>query len=356
VYFQNNDANMSWGSLEGYNANSHIQLNYVLIAGGGATSVGTRNATIEMHGTSNTALPDPVLKVNAVRITDMQGTGIYLDNAAFTTDSENLWIIFCPDYAMAMSAMALGSIPTYTGTSNVHDEALVVGNANIFADMTIHSRLPAHFHTAGVRVAGGPPSFAPTVTLTLDAGVVLRFENVSGSPTMMTFGTNGQAQDQNGVLIANGTPADPVVFTSGVDSPTVASDYWAGIWLLTSNGSLLQNVVFEFAGGDANVGPVNCGPFDPSINQQARHTAPLLVGDGTDQQYIPPANLITGSIFRFNIGNFAIDSVWENPTRVFGPSLHNDNNFISQGQFCPQSKNLIPLGCTISGVDESGCQ
>ena len=357
VYFANNDANQPWGSLEGYNANSHIQLNNVQIVGGGATTAGTRNATIEMHGTSSSTLPDPVLKINTVTISGMQGTGIYLDNAAFTTDSQFLAIAGSPDYAMAMSAMALGSIPSYIGNGNAHDEALVVGNANIFADMTIHKRLPVHFHTAGVKVAGGPPSFAATVTLTLDAGVVFKFENVSGTPTMMTFGTNGQTQDQNGVLIANGNQYDPIIFTSGLDSPpTVASDYWAGIWLLTSNGSLLQNVVFEYAGGDASIGPVNCGPFDPSINQPARHTAPLLVGDGTDQQYVPPANLITGSIFRNNIGNFAIDSVWENPTRTFGPSLHNDNTFTSPGQFCPQSKNLIPLGCTISGVDESGCQ
>jgi hypothetical protein len=118
----------------------------------------------------------------------------------------------------------------------------------------------------------------------------------------------------------------------------------------------LQNVVIEYAGGDASIGPVNCGPFDSTINQPARHTAALLVGDGTDQQYIPPSNLITASTFRNNTGNFAIDSVWENPTRVFGPSLHNDNTFTSAGKFCPQSKNLIPLGCTISGVDQSGCE
>ena len=357
VYFTNNDANQRWGSLEGFNANSHIELNNAQISGGGATSAGTRNATIEMHGTSNTALPDPVLKVNTVIIDDMQGTAVYLDNAAFTSDSLFLAVSDSPDYAMAMSAMALGSIPSFIGETNAHNEVLVVGNANIFADMTVHDRLPVHFHTAGVRVAGGPPAFAPTVTLTLDPGVVFRFENVAGTPTMITFGTNGQSQDQNGVLIANGTSFQPVLFTTGLDTPpTDPADYWAGIWLLTSNGSQLQNVIFEYAGGDAGIGPVNCGPFDPSINQQARHTAPLLVGNGTDQQYVPPANLITGSTFRNNIGNFAIDSVWENPTRVFGPSLHNDNTFTSTGKFCPQSKNLIPLGCTISGVDQSGCQ
>jgi hypothetical protein len=357
VFFVNDDANQRWGSLEGANANSLIQLNNAQLSGGGATTAGTRNATIEMHGTSNSTLPDPVLKVNTVIISDMQGAGVYLDNAAFTTDSQFLAISNSPDYAMAMSAMALGSIPSYVGNGNAHNEALVVGNANIFADMTVHKRLPIHFHTTGVRVAGGPPSFVPTVTLTLDAGVVFRFENISGTPTMMTFGTNGQSQDQNGVLIANGNQFDPVIFTTGLDTPpTLDTDYWAGIWLLTSNGSQLQNVVFEYGGGDASIGPVNCGPFDPSINQQARHTAPLLVGDGTDQQYIPAASLITGSTFRNNIGNFAIDSVWENSTRTFGPSLHNDNTFTSPGKFCPQSKNLIPLGCTIAGVDQSGCQ
>jgi hypothetical protein len=354
VYFTNADANQPWGSLVGLNQNSLIQLNYSFIAGGGATSAGTRYATIEMHGKSNTTLPDPVLKVDTVFLRQMQGAGIYLDNAAFTTDSDTLVVTASPDYPIALTAMATGSIPSYVGEDNPHNEALIVGNANIFADLTIHNRLPIHFHTDSVQVSGGPPSFAPDITLTLDPGVTLKFEKASTSPTLVTFGTGGQTHDQNAALIANGTAFQPVLLTSAANTPTPGD--WAGVWLLTSNRSVLQNVVIEYAGGDAGIGPVNCGPFDPSINQQARHTAALLVGDGTDQQYIPPANLITSSVFRNNTGNFAIDSVWENPTRAFGPSLHNDNNFISQGKFCPQSKNLIPLGCTISGVDESGCQ
>jgi hypothetical protein len=354
VYFTNADANLPWGSLVGLNQNSLIQLNYSSIAGGGATSAATRYATIEMHGNSNTMLPDPVLKVSTVTLRQMQGTGIYLDNAAFTTDSNVLAVTDSPDYPIALSAMATGSIPSYIGQDNAHNEALIVGNANIFADLTIHNRLPIHFHTDSIQVSGGPPSFASDITLTLDPGVVLKFEKASTSPTLVTFGTGGQTHDQNAALIANGTALQPILFTSAASTP--APGDWAGVWLLTGNRSVLQNVIFEYAGGDASIGPVNCGPFDSSINQQARHTAALLVGDGTDQQYIPPANLITGSTFRNNIGNFAIDSVWENPTRVFGPSLHNDNTFTSQGKFCPQSKNLIPLGCTINGVDESGCQ
>lgn len=354
ITFTNADANAPWGSLEGVNQNSLIELDFAQIRGGGNVGGQNRNATIAMQGTSVSAPPDPVLKVNQVSITAAQGAGIYLDNAAFTGDSQKLTVSSSPDYPIALTAMAVGSVPTYTGQANSHDEALIIGNANIFGNLTIHQRLPIHFVTAGVRVAGAAPLFTPDITLTLDAGVVLKFERASTDPPLVTFGNNGQSVDENAALIANGTPANPVVFTSGAANP--APGDWAGIWLLTSNRSQLQNVIIEYAGGDASVGPVNCGPYDSSINQPARHTAALLVGDGTDQQYVPTSNLITGSTFQHNAGNFAIDSVWENPGRTFGPSLHNDNVFTSPGLFCPQSKNLIPLGCSIGGVDQSGCQ
>jgi hypothetical protein len=349
VFFQSADANQPWGALVGLNKNSLIDLNYAVILNGGNNAGSARNATIAMTGSST--LPDPVLKINYVAIGAMAGAGIYLDDAAFTPDSSELGIVGSPDYPIALSAMALGSIPTYTGTSNVHDEALVVNDANIFDNLTIHDRLPIHFKTDGVRVAGLAPTFVPNITLTLDAGVVLKFERSSSSPPMIIFGTNGQTIDENAALIANGTPDLPVIFTSGAATP--APGDWAGIWLLTSNGSQLTNVTIEYAGGDASIGPQSCGPFDPSINQQARHTAALLVGDGTDMQYVPPANLITSSTFQNNAGNFAIDSVWDK--MGFGPSLKAGNTFTSPGLFCAQSKNLMPLGCTVSGVDESGC-
>lgn len=350
VTFKSADPGQPWGSLVGSNKNSLIELTHTTLYGGGNNGGAARNATISMNGSST--LPDPVLKINDLAIEDMAGAGIYLADAAFTTDSSELIVIGSPDYPIALSAMALGSIPIYFGGNNTHDEALVVNNANIFDNLTIHRRLPIRFKTAGVRVAGAAPTFVPNITLTLDAGVVLKFEPAATAPPMIIFGTNGQTTDENAALIANGTDADPVIFTSGAATP--APGDWAGIWLLTSNGSQLTHVTIEYAGGDANVGPQNCGPIDPNIHQRARHTAALLVGDGSDNQYVPPGTLITSSTFQNNAGNFAIDSVWE--ASSFGPSLTgNKNTFTSPGLFCPQSKNLLPLGCTVQGVDESGC-
>jgi hypothetical protein len=103
----------------------------------------------------------------------------------------------------------------------------------------------------------------------------------------------------------------------------------------------------EYAGGDAAIGPASCGPIT------ARHAAPLLVGDDTDQQYVPPAVLITNSTFANNAGSFAIDSVWQAAT--FGPALNLTNTFTSTGSVCTQSKNFITGGCVVGGVDQRGC-
>ena len=117
---------------------------------------------------------------------------------------------------------------------------------------------------------------------------------------------NGVRVD-NAALLADLTAGNPVLFTSGAATP--APGDWAGLWLATSIGSQIDHAIIEYAGGDAHIGPQNCGPFDPSINQRAAHTAALLVGDGTDLQYVPPVGRVTNSVFRNNGGNFAIDSV-----------------------------------------------
>jgi hypothetical protein len=268
------------------------------------------------------------------------GPGVHLSDAAFTADSSNLLITGAAGYPIELSAMALGSVPSGTYLGNLHDELLVVDNANIFDNLDIVDRgVPIRFATDGVHVGGLAPSFVPDLTLTLEAGVVIRFAKFSSGPTMVTFGDVGQTQDKNAAFVVKGTASKPVTLTSGEDVP--APGDWAGIWLVTSNRSQMDHLTISYAGGDAAVGPRNCGP--PGV----RHTAALLVGDGTDLQYIPPGVLITNSTFSDNAGNFAIDSVWQAPT--FSPILTATNQFVRSGAVCTQSKNLIPGGCTVGG-------
>jgi hypothetical protein len=348
IVFKAMDATQPWGRLRGFNQNSLIELDYVSISGGGSVGGAQRNAVIAMAGAST--LPDPVLKVNTVVVVNTAGPGIYLSNAAFTSDSNTLQIV-SPADVIAAPAMALGSIPTDTFSGLATMEILVVENANIFDNLTINTTVPIHFKTDAVHVGGLAPTFVPNVTLTLNAGVTLKFERASTAPTMVTFGDIGQSSDKNAALVINGTALAPVLLTSAVATP--APGDWAGLWLITSVGSQLNNVIIEYAGGDAGIGPVSCGPIDPNAHQQYRHTAALLVGDGTDLQYAPPAGLVTNSTFRNNAGNFAIDSVWQ--SAVFGPALNTSNTFTASSKVCTQSKNYITGGCVVAGVDQHGC-
>ena len=348
IVFKAADATQPWGRLRGFNQNSLIELDYVTISGGGSVGGAQRNAVIAMAGAST--LPDPVLKVNTVVVVNAAGPGIYLSDAAFTSDSDTLQIV-SPADVIAAPAMALGSIPSNTFSGLATMEILVVENANIFDNLTINTTIPIHFKTDAVHVGGLAPTFVPNVTLTLNQGVTLKFERASTAPTLVTFGDIGQSPDKNAALIVNGTGLEPVLLTSAVATP--APGDWAGLWLITSVGSQLNNVIIEYAGGDAGIGPASCGPIDPNAHQPYRHTAALLVGDGGDLQYAPPAGLVTNSVFRNNAGNFAIDSVWQ--SAVFGPALNTSNTFTASSKVCTQSKNYITGGCVVGGVDQSGC-
>jgi hypothetical protein len=330
-----------WRNLRGLNANSHIDLRYTLLSDAAPDAT---TAAIQMQGSGT--LPDPLLKVDTVQIQNLAGPGVHLSNAAFTADSRTLQVRDAPGYPIELSAMALGSVPT--GASlvvNQHGEILVVDNANIFDNLTISTPLPIRFNTSGVHVGGLAPSFVPNMTLTLEAGVTLRFAKWSTGPTMVTFGDGGQPTDKNAAFVVRGTAASPVTLTS--DEAVPAAGDWAGVWLRTSNGSQIDHLRLEYAGGDAAIGPASCGPIT------ARHAAPLLVGDDTDQQYVPPAVLITNSTFSNNAGSFAIDSVWQGAG--FGPILTATNIFTSSGAVCTQSKNYIAGGCVVGGVDQRGC-
>jgi hypothetical protein len=353
VVFKAMDSTQPWGRLRGFNPNSLIELDNVEISGGGSVGGAQRNAVIAMTGAST--LPDPVLKVIHAVVTNTAGPGIYLSDAAFTSDSNALTIqgdASSPADIIDAPAMALGSIPPNTlGDTSVRD-ILVVENANIFDNLTINTNVPIHFKTDSVHVGGLAPTFIPNVTLTLNAGVTLKFERASTAPTLVGFGDIGQSPDKNAALVINGTTDAPVLLTSAV-LPTPAPGDWAGLWLITSVGSQLNNVIIEYAGGDAGVGPVSCGPIDPATHSPYRHTAALLVGDGSDLQYAPPAGLVANGTFRDNAGNFAIDSVWQ--SAAFGPSLNATNKFTNSAKVCTQSKNYITGGCVVAGVDQSGC-
>lgn len=334
VTFRRADVNQPWGVLRNLTPTSTLDLRWTTVQGGGSFGGSYGNPAIVMSGEGYGSPPVPVLKVDNVVIDSPQGAGIYLDtNAAFTADSQQLTITGAGEYAVRATMMSLGSLPVGSYTGNAIDEIFVVGpGADVFADMTIHDRgVPVRVQTGGLRVAPRAPNTAP-VTLTLEPGVVLRFPRMNAATpgARVTFGTNGSAPDNLvGVLNAIGTPAKPIVFTSGEASP--APGDWVGLWLDTANGSRLDHVEIGYAGGVNGIQSNNCRPTN------TQDQAALIVGD-FETQYVPPSNLITNSRIH-NSAGFGIDAIWQAP--AFNEPDLTASNVFENNALCRQTYNAV---------------
>jgi hypothetical protein len=334
VVFQRADISQPWGILRGASAASLIELHWTVVQGGGAFGGQYSNPAIAAVGPGYAVAPAAVLKVDNVIIDKPQGVGVYLDaNAAFTADSQALQISGASDYAVMTTMMSLGSLPSGAYTGNGVDEILIVGpNANVFADMTIHDRgVPVRIKTGGLTVAPMGGATAP-VTLTVEPGVTVKFPRTSPTTpgARVIFGTNGNSPNNLvGVLNAVGTPAKPIVFTSGEASP--APGDWVGLWLNTATGSRLDNVEISYAGADSSISSVNCRPAN------TRDNAALIVGD-FETQYVPPSNLITNSRIQ-NSAGFGIDAIWQ--AALFNDPNLTAGNVFQNNALCAQTYNAV---------------
>jgi hypothetical protein len=342
VTFRRADPGQAWGTLRGYTHTSLIDLRDTYLVGGGAFG-GLGDPTIAVSGEGYGSPNAAVLRVQDVYVSESAGVGVWLDaNAAFTSDSDFLSISGSGGRPVHTTMMALGSIPDGNYIGNGTDEILIHGpTANVFADMTVRNLgVPVRIPFTGLYVGPAPPATSP-VTLTLRPGVVFEFPRVGGQPgARMTFGTNGAAPNNlTGVLNAMGTAAEPIIFTSGEDTPTPGD--WEGIWLNTANGSRLDYVEVSYAGAPNGIQSNNCRPA--STEDQAA----ILVGSFSDQ-YVPPADLITNSRIAYS-AYYGINAMWLAPT-FNSPDLTTSNVFENNAR-CRQTFNgVLPPGvCPTNG-------
>ncbi|MCP4708026.1 MAG: hypothetical protein GY869_05340, partial [Planctomycetes bacterium] len=96
-----------------------------------------------------------------------------------------------------------------------------------------------------------------TATLTIEPGVEVKFSSGAG------LYIGHQSYDYPGSLKAQGTEADPIIFTSSNPSPTAGS--WEGIAFYSSTNdpeTILENCVIEYGGrsGSGNIYFYNSSP------------------------------------------------------------------------------------------------
>ena len=258
------DGAKGWGSIRAMGGSMHLA--YATIQGGGDPAASVTRAVLAgmlyaQFGSDSKLSTEAAFSLQHVVLKDSKSNGALLaTDAHFSDDSTDLVVTGSAMYPISISPRAAGSVPTGKYTGNALDEILFPGAGvtdTIVKDGTIHDRgVPYHVGIdtgAGQLRVGGSSTAIPLATLTIEAGVTIRFKKGGYFQVEEFSGTN----PATGALIAKGTVDKPIVFTSGEATPAPAD--WIGLSFgsVTNPNTALDHVEVRYA-GLPTTGGVSC--------------------------------------------------------------------------------------------------
>lgn len=281
----------SWASLYVV-APGTARLKYVTLEGGGGGDF-EDNATIDVLG--NGELPaDPLLFVDHVTISKSTGTGIWMQRGAtFLPGSTDLTVTASGNdtspFPIQIEEHAIDALPTGKYTGNKIDEILLrtqgygIAGGGLTVDATLHERgVPYRMGKTKLDYfIIGRSDPGPVTTLTIEPGVVMRFEK----ETAFEIQSGTTDKPSTGIVRALGTADKPIVFTSASATPKAGD--WRGLWFggIPQAQNQLDHVRIEYAGYD-------CSCILNTCSMLSTHDGAVIF---TQQ---PPSAFITNSTFK----------------------------------------------------------
>ena len=267
----------------------HVTIEY---AGSGSAYHG---ASVALLGGNTPGPLVPVAKVVSVAIKHSGGLGAFLDTqAAFADGSTDLTITSSGNATdprpVGMEFRALGSLPSGSYTGNLKDEIWVDSDGYVTTSVTMHQvGVPYWIYAQHdnqptiAQVNAGQP--APV--LTIEAGVRLRM--APATELVVGFGQDVNTLGSPASMIAIGTAAQPIVFTSAANVP--APGDWVGIHFGGTGGppNQVDHASIEYAGGDPLINGFSCTP-GPSQN-----SAVLIYSWKPGQEFITNSAILHSS-------------------------------------------------------------
>lgn len=279
------DATKPFAQLRALNGGT-LRMAYVDLENGGDPQNGVIDvfSTIQAQGSDQNAPAQPTVFVDNVTIKGSRSNGLHLaDGAGFAPGSQNLTVTGSANFAMSISPRAAGTIPSGKYTGNKLDEIVLPGGGGANAvqeDTTLRDRgVPYRIGnslTQGYLVVENLKPGGTFSTLTIDPGVTLRFKQ-GAELVVETFSGTGAA---HGALVAVGTPAKPIIFTSAAAVP--AAGDWIGISfnMTPASTNKVQHARVEYAGGLTSKGSETCNAT-PSIPDAA-----IKIGGVPSSQFV----------------------------------------------------------------------
>ena len=306
ITLEADDPAKPWGFMQVF-APGTIRLAYATLSNAGAEMT---NAYGALEARGDQALPaQEILKVDHVTVRNSVNYGVSLrSGAAFTADSQALTVTGSALEPLRILPRLATNLPTGTYTGNTSDgirvETESYGDVNV-ENVTFHDRGVPYF-------IGGPYTFGELVvgpgayTLTLEAGVVFKFKKNGG---LRAESNNGST----GLIVASGTQAKPVVFTS-LEAAPAAGD-WRGIELGSVPGAFaFDHVEVHYAGGASQSSGHHCQP-NPAVTGEQSHD-----DDASLAIYHQPGHAyLTNSLIADSAGD-AVDLAYQGSYVDFKPT------------------------------------
>jgi hypothetical protein len=231
-------------------------LAYVTISNGGAASSNS-NAMLDVWGKS-TPQRTQNARLRHVSLTNSLQFGLTLERSGTLTDDSTAVVISGAKLGpiMVRGAALVGGIPAGTYTGNTINDIVVIARDFMAEDTTWHDRgVPYRIgddNKNGADFRVGLSTGATLVTWTLEPGVKLRV-TPEGS---ITF--NGSSTATTGTLVARGTAANPIVFTSAAAAPKAGD--WRGLVFTRAPAptTAMDHLEVRYAGGPSQSNSFHC--------------------------------------------------------------------------------------------------
>ena len=256
-------------------------LAYVTLSGGGAAGPNS-DAVLDVWG-SSTPLRTENARLRHVTISGSMQFGLTLERSGtLTADSTDVTILGANlGPVMVRGSALVGGLCDGNYTGNGVDEILVIDRDFMSEDTTWHDRgVPYRIGDATMNGADfrvGLSSGAALTTWTVEAGATIRV-TPSGRITFShaTTGTTG-------TILARGTAARPIVFTSAALAP--APGQWRGLVFdgAPTPGTALDHVEIRYAGGPSQSSSFHCEAGSAGVTSRDEDAALAFFGEPAGQ-------------------------------------------------------------------------
>ena len=265
ILFTAREADDPWGNIgtryltptgfEEDETGGFVDLAHATLEGGGKPSL-QPGMIISRGGDENHDLaPVDQMRLQHVTLRGSDSWGIYLDDGAqLTQDSTDLTITGSGEGAIIAGFHTAGRIPAGAYAGNTLDEIRLLRQRDALdSDLTLRAQdVPYRIGDQGSTddfIIGTPTVAADPTTLTIEPGATLAFS-----------ANNGFLIELGGAIVAMGTTAAPITFTSA--EPTPSAGDWIGlVFAGPGTGSSIDGAVIEYAGSvnEGAIGP-HCVP------------------------------------------------------------------------------------------------